>query len=293
MEYFTQITPGAFLRRVGMGFAETTFHLADAMALASPRPGCPLHILWVAAGLASAVVALRWLWRQPRAFARTFHLVHAAWTYAFLIAYNASAGSARYFLPLVATTLAPSLAAQLVAWLERAREAARTSWMLRGGGVWAAAVGTTLVFSPVNTQKPGLAEVQNWLLQRLRPGDVYAVDARTLLHPQWLVPWAEEIIVSASWREKPVPLDELMQYLRQNQVRFVVLDGSAKADMANSDDPEGRRYLFYDYLPLEPDGSLPLDRFPGGLRPVYVDAGRPRRWMVLETPWVTSRAQTD
>jgi hypothetical protein len=128
-------------------------------------------------------------------------------------------------------------------------------------------------------------EVRDWIVARLRPGDVYAIDARTHLQPRWLAPQARQLIVSASWKEKPVEAALLLEHLRKERVRFVVLDGASAAHLATSADPAGRRYLFYDLLPLEPDGSLPLSGFPGGLTPAYVDPRSPRRWMVLETPW--------
>ena len=130
-----------------------------------------------------------------------------------------------------------------------------------------------------------MAEVQDWLIRHLEPGDVYAMDARTHLQPRWLTPKSRQILVSASWQEKPVDPPLLLEHLRQEKVRFVVLDGAALAHMGAAEDPAARRYLFYDVLPLEPDGSLPLRGFPGGLLPVYVDPASPRRWVVLETPW--------
>ncbi len=286
LEYFAQVSPRALLSRLGMGVAETTFHLADAMALASPRPGAPLHVFWVAVGLASGLVALRWLWRRERGLARTFHLVHVGWTYPFLVLFNANGGSARYFLPLVATTLAPALAAGVAGGAQRAGSLARSPWALRSCAAWAAAVVAAVALDPGPMRPPaGFLEVEDWLVRHLRPGDVYAVDARTHLQPRWLAPWARQVIVSASWREKPVPVQDLMEYLQREEVRFVVLDGGAIADCASPNDPAGRRYLFYDQIPLEADGSLPLRQLPGGMRLAYVDEHSPRRWIVLETGW--------
>lgn len=289
LEYFSQLTPRALLDRLGMGFAETTFHFADAMALASPRPGAPLHVFWVAVGLLSALAALRWLWRSERGLARTFHLVHAGWTFPFLLFFNANGGSGRYFLPLAATTLAPALAAALVGAARRG-PVAPSPWPWRAGIAWTAAVLAAVVLDPGPMRPPpGFLEVEDWLAHHLRPGDTYAVDARTHLQPRWLVVGARQVIVSASWREKPVSAEELVEHLRNERVRFVVLDGGAVADFARPGDAAGRRYLFYDRLPLEPDGSLPLGPMPDGMQPVYVDAGRPRRWMVLETAWAAGR----
>ena len=290
LEYFSQLTPRALLDRLGMGLAETTFHFADVMALASPRPGAPLHVFWVVVGLFTALAALRWLWRSERGVARTFHLVHAGWTYAFLVLFNANGGSARYFLPLAATTLAPAVAASLVSGARPGSARARSRWPWRAAIAWTASVVGALALDPGPMRPPpGFLEVQDWLARNLRPGDVYAVDARTHLQPRWLVLGARQIIVSASWREKPVPAQELIDHLRRERVRFVVLDGGAVADCASPGDPMGRRYLFYDRLPLEADGSLSLGPLPEGMQAVYVDPGRPRRWMVLETSWAAGK----
>jgi hypothetical protein len=128
-------------------------------------------------------------------------------------------------------------------------------------------------------------EARDFLASHLRPGDVYAIDARTHLQPQWMAPWARQLIVSASWREQPVETGLLLDYLRREGVRYVLLDGASRAHLAREGDPAGRRYLFYDRLPLDRDGSLPTTGYPGGLEAVYVDPSSPRRWLVLETPW--------
>jgi hypothetical protein len=130
-----------------------------------------------------------------------------------------------------------------------------------------------------------MREVQTWLVGHLADGDVYAVDARTHLQPSWLAPRAHQVVVSASWAEQPVAETTLLEHLRRHRVRFVVLDATSMAHMASPGDPAGRRYLFYDRLPLAPDGSLPTGPFPGGLRAAYVDPATPHRWVVLETPW--------
>lgn len=280
-EYFAQATPGALASRVGHGLAETVFHLADSMALASPRPGGALHVSWVLVGFASAIVALRWIARRERGLARTLLLTHAGFTFAFLVFFNANGGSGRYFLPLAATTLAPALAAWLA---ESGRGAAwrASPWVRRAGCAWAAAALSSAALSAPLLPPPGFLEVQGWLVRRLRPGDAYAVDARTHLQPRWLAPWARQVILSASWRERPVPAAELLDALRAQGVRYVVLDGASKADRAADGDPGGRRYLFYDQVPLEADGSLPLAGFPEGTRLAYSEAARPRRWAVLE-----------
>ncbi|MFL5429451.1 MAG: hypothetical protein ACJ79M_07510, partial [Myxococcales bacterium] len=99
--------------------------------------------------------------------------------------------------------------------------------------------------------------------------------------------------VSASWAEKPVAETTLLDHLRRHRVRFVVLDASSMAHLASPGDPAGRRYLFYDRLPLAPDGALAAGPFPGGLRAAYRDPATPCRWMVLETPWARAAASED
>jgi hypothetical protein len=133
--------------------------------------------------------------------------------------------------------------------------------------------------------------VQEWLVEHVRPGEVYAVDARSRFQPIWLLPGAKQLLVSASWGERPVDPALLVAHLRRNGVRYVVLDASSTAHMAAAGDPAGRRYLFYDRLPLGPDGALPLGPWPEGLAPVYVDPGSPRRWVVLETAWGRAAAE--
>jgi hypothetical protein len=273
-EYLAHATPGSVAWRFGMGLAETIFHLGDALALVAPKVGGVLHVVWVVTGVLAAAAAGYFLWLREPSFARTFHLVHAGWWFLFLWFFNANGGASRYFLPLVATTLAPALATRFVA-------NRRVAGSVVAAVVFAAATTVALDKSP--TRPPaGFLEVENWLAHRLGDGDAYAVDARTHLQPRWLVPWGRQIIVSASWKTAPVPTDEMVSYLCEEHVRFVVLDARSETSGVE----EGRtpaRYLFYDTLPLEPDGSLPLHGFPARMRPAYVGQESPRRWMVLET----------
>jgi 4-amino-4-deoxy-L-arabinose transferase-like glycosyltransferase len=283
-EYLAQTTPGALAWRVGMGLAETIFHLGDSLALVAPRPGGVLHVAWVVLGVLAAVAAVVLLWRCERGFRRTFLLVQCGWWFTFLVFYNSVAGASRYFLPLAATTLLPVLAVRLAAELTRAGSLRRSRPLSALGAVVLLAVGTTMALDPSPTRPPpGLLEVQSFLAQHLADGDVYAVDARTHLQPRWLTPHARQIIVSASWQTRPVPEAEMLGYLCEEHVRYVLLDGASEASGVT---PGGAtaRYLFYDRLPLEPDGSLPRHGFPGGLSPVYVGSESPLRWMVLEMP---------
>jgi 4-amino-4-deoxy-L-arabinose transferase-like glycosyltransferase len=273
-EYLAQVTPGSVAWRFGMGLVETLFHLGDALALVAPKVGGVLHVVWVVIGLLAALLAGHCVWSREPGFARTFHLVHAGWWLLFLWFFNANGGASRYFLPLVVTTLVPALAARLISNRRLARSVAVAV-------VFAAA--TTLAFDRNPTRPPaGFLEVEEWLVHHLSAGDVYAVDARTHLQPRWLMPAAHQIIVSASWKTAPVPTGEMVSYLCEERVRYVVLDSRSETSGVE----EGRtpaRYLFYDRMPLEPDGSLPLHGFPEGTRPVYVGPESPRRWMVLET----------
>jgi 4-amino-4-deoxy-L-arabinose transferase-like glycosyltransferase len=282
-EYLSRATPGGVAWRVGMGIGETTFHLGDAMALVAPHPSGVLHVAWVVAGVIGAVAALRLVWRSEPGFRRTFLLVHSGWWIAFLAFFNAAGGAARYFLPLAATTLLPALAARVAADLRRAGSLRRSRWACFAGAAVVLAVVSTVVLDRSPTRPPpGYLEVQGWLAKRLDPGDVYAVDARTHLRPSWVIPQAQQLIVSASWQDRPVPRDQMIGYLCEKRARYVVLDAAAVTTSVEAGATRAR-YLFYDVLPLDRDGSLPLAGFPAGWRPVYVGAESPRRWVVLET----------
>jgi 4-amino-4-deoxy-L-arabinose transferase-like glycosyltransferase len=277
-EYFARATPASLVWRVVIGLGETIFHFGDALALVAPGPGTVLHVAWVVLGVVLGGISVRLLWKRERGFARTFHLVHTVWWCLFLWFFNASGGASRYFLPLVTTTLLPVLAARLV---EGGRLASRRFAAV--AGLVTFSIAGTLALDREPTRAPdGWVEVETWLLGRLAPGESYAVDARTHLQPRWLAPRAHQVIISASWNMQPIPTDEMLRYLCEEHVRYVVLDARSETSAV---EPGGSRsrYLFYDRVPLEPDGSLPLTGFPGGLRPVYVGAESPRRWMVLET----------
>ncbi len=285
LAYLHHLTPAALGQRVAVGLGETTFLLAESMAPVGGAAGGPAHVAAVLAGALATVAALRHLARTAGGFARSFLFLHAGWTYLFLFVFSVNGGNTRYFLPLAATVLAPAFAHLVVADVRAAGAPLRSRWAVRAAAVSVAAVVIALALPPPAVVAPGMAEARDFIVRSVRPGDVYAVDARTHLQPRWLTPAARQLTVSASWQERPVDTALLLDYLRRERVRFVLLDGASTAHMASPSDPAGRRYLFYDRVPLEPDGSLPLTGFPGGLRPVYVDPHRPRRWVVLETPW--------
>lgn len=285
LDYVSHLTPGALAHRVAVGLGETTFLAAEAHAPAGGAPGSALHVAAVVAGAAVVIVALRAIWRGPRGFGRTFLLIHLAWSYFFIFVFSVNGGNTRYFLPLAAAVLGPAFAARVVEGARAAGGLARSRLAARTGIVAAAGVAAALLLPPPALRAPGMAEVRAWLAARLRPGETYAIDARTHLQPQWMAPRARQLIVSASWHERPVEPGVLLEVLRRERVRYVLLDGASTAHLARPGDPAGRRYLFYDLLPLEPDGSLPLHGFPPGLTPAYVDPASPRRWVVLEADW--------
>ncbi len=283
VEYLAHATAGSIGKRAGMGLAETIFHLGDALAFIAPRPGGVFHVAWVVLGVLAAAAAVRLLVRSERSFLRTFMLAQCAWWFAFLVFYCAVSGASRYFLPLVTTAVLPPLAAWLAADLERRGSILRSRWLSGLSLAAIVAVASTLLLDPSPVRPPpGLLEVQAWMSEHLRQGDVYAVVARTQLQPRWLLPQAEQIIVSASWQSAPVPEGEMLAYLCDQRVRYVILDAEAETGAVEAGATRAR-YLFYDRLPRGPDGSLPREGFPGGMKPVYVGEERPLRWMVLET----------
>ncbi len=282
-EWLAHATAGSIARRFGMGLAETIFHLGDALALVAPRPGSPVHVAWVVLGVLAALAAVRLLRRSEPGFRRTFMLGQCAWWFCFLVFYCAVAGASRYFLPLVTTAILPSLAAWLAADLEQRGSLLRLRWLSGLAAAALLAVASTLLLDPSPTRSPpGFLEVEQWMASHVREGDVYAVDARTHLQPRWLVPQATQLIVSASWMNAPVPEDEMVRFLCEQRVRYVILDAEAETGSIEAGASRAR-YLFYDRLPREGDGSLPLTGFPAGMRAVYAGDERPRRWVVLET----------
>ena len=287
LDYLRHLTPGALVERVAVGVGETVYLLADAMAPTGGSPHRPLflavYVIGDLLGALAVVLALRQLFAGARGFGRSFLLVHAGFTALFLFVFSVNGtGNTRYFLPLAATVLMPALAARVVEDVRAAGSFTASGLGRAVGGVAMAAVAAGLIFHGPRLEKPGMAEVRDWLVARLAPGDTYAVDARSHLQLEWLAPEAHQLIVSASWRDLPVDPAVLEDYLRANRVRYVVLDASSVAHLARPGDPAGRRYLFYQEMPLEADGSLPREGVPKGFRIAYEDPGSPRRWMVLE-----------
>jgi hypothetical protein len=279
-EYLAHTSPSAVLGRFATGAAETAFHLLDALALASPRPGGAWHILWLVLGLAVAAAGLRELWRLRQSWCGTFALCHLLTVTGFLVVYNAVAGSSRYFLPVVPLLVAPAARAWL-GWVEGARRA----W-LRGSTVAVlplAAMTTVLLDRTPTTPPPGFAAAQSWLVAQVRPGETYAIDSRTQLQPEWLMPGRNQLVTSASWQFRPVGSARLLSFFRASGARYLVVDGGSRSGFLPGHAPEPR-YFFYDRVPVLADGSLPLTGWPEPLRIVYAGAEQPRRWLVLELP---------
>ncbi len=285
LDYVHRLTPGSLMYRISVGAIETTVLLAKSMAPVGGVPGGAFHVASIVLGAALVAVGLRFVRRRTSGFARTFLLGHAGWTWLFLVVFSAKGGATRHFLPLAATVLAPAVAGRIAEDLRAAGSFLRSRWAVRAATVAAAVAAVAFALPPPALAAPGMDRARDWLVRNLRPGEAYAIDARTHLQPLWLVRGARQVIVSATWKERPVETALLLAHLERERVRFVLLDAGSAAFMASGGSSEGRRYLFYDRLPLEADGSLPLRGFPGGLTPVYVDPASPRRWLILETPW--------
>jgi hypothetical protein len=279
-EYLARSSLPDVLHRFAAGAAETAFHLLDAVALASPRPGGAWHVAWLGLGLVVAAAGVRVLWRLRRTWCGTFALCHLLTVTGFLVVYNAVAGSSRYFLPVAPLVVAP--AAQ--AWL---------GWVERGGRRWfrrstAAVVPlaalTTVLFDPTPiASPPGFVAAQSWLAAQVRPGETYAIDSRTQLQPEWLMPGRRQLVTSASWQLRPVDSARLLSFFRESGARYLLIDGGSRSGFLPGRAPEPR-YFFYDRVRVLADGSLPLTGWPEPLRVVYAGAEQPRRWLVLELP---------
>jgi 4-amino-4-deoxy-L-arabinose transferase-like glycosyltransferase len=279
-EYLGHTSPRDVLHRFATGAAETAFNLLDALALASPRPGGPWHIVWLVLGLAVAAAGVRGLWRLRQTWCGSFGLCHLLTVTSFLVVYNAVAGSSRYFLPAVPLLVAPAAQAWL-GWVERGRR----RW-LRGStaAVLPLAALTTILFdrTPV-APPPGFVAAQSWLAAQVRPGETFAIDSRTQLQPEWLMPGRRQLVTSASWQLRPVASARLLSFFRESGARYLVVDGGSRSGFLPGRAPEPR-YFFYDRVAVLADGSLPLTGWPEPLRVVYAGAEQPRRWLVLELP---------
>jgi hypothetical protein len=279
-EYLGHASPQDVLRRFATGAAETAFHLLDALALASPRPGGVWHILWLVLALAVAAAGMRGLWRLRRIWCGAFALCHLLTVTGFLVVYNAVAGSSRYFLPVVPLLVAP--AAQ--AWLGWVEQGGRR-WLRRSTlAVLPLAALTAVLFDPTPiTAPPGFVAAQSWLAAQVRPGETYAIDSRTQLQPEWLMPGRRQLVTSASWQLRPVDSARLLQFFRESGARYLLIDGGSRSGFLRGRPPEPR-YFFYDRVALMADGSLPLTGWPEPLRVVYAGTEQPRQWLVLELP---------
>ncbi len=256
--------------RVVLGLGETAVHLGDAMSLVSPRPFGPLHLVWVVLGFAAGIWAVRLLWRAPPSFERTFFLVQAAFFAAFFVFFSVAGGSSRYLFPMT-ISLAAVAARELLA-----RAKAQGTWR-RGLPALAAAAALIAPLVALAAQlgnptdralPPGFEETQVWLEQKLRTGEAYAVDSRSHLEPEWRLPASNQmVIVSSTWERKPLTPEELLSWLREERVRYAVIDASSHKDAS-------ARYFFFDKLRLTPDGSLPPSGFPEGTRLAWADPGR-------------------
>jgi hypothetical protein len=277
-EYLTQTSALDILRRLARGLLETTFQLADSLALVSPQPGGGLHVLWVTLGLVTVAVAVRAAWRMRSSWGGRFVLVYAAWSFAFFVVYNAVAGAARYFLPLAAVLIAVA-ARELLGW---ARD--NGQWRPRRAAAILAlpfAAVTAVALNPSTHQlPPGFGEAERWLRSHVSPGEGFAIDSRTRLQPGWLMPGTHQELVSTSWRGQPVSDERLLAHFRETQVRYLLIDGTSQATTTPGMAAQPR-YFFYDTARPLPDGSVPLDGWPEPLRVAYAGAEKPRRWLVL------------
>jgi 4-amino-4-deoxy-L-arabinose transferase-like glycosyltransferase len=273
--YFQQATLGSVAERIGGGIVETIFHFGDSMSLVAPFPPGPVHFVLAALGIAAAGVAIGLLYRRPRSWLRTFLLVEAAWFYAFFAFYDAVSASSRYLIPM--TMMLVAILGEAIA----ARGLRPNVLRLLSAGAAVAAI-LTLVL-PIAPMPPGFEETERWIADHVAPKEAYAIDARTKLQPAWLLDGARQVIVSSSFFDAPVSAAMLLDHFRKNGVRWVLLDASSRSSGgALGDDPKDNRYFFYDQVPLEADGSLPLTGWPTGLEIAYADPETPRRWIILE-----------
>lgn len=237
--------------RLVMGVAETAVHLGDSLSFVAPSPLGPVHIPGVVLGFGLFVVALRRLYGRPASFERTFFLVQAALFVAFFVVFSAAGGSSRYVFPMTLGLLAFVLAQEL---------AERPAWLMRWGAVAASFVLLAVSLDPARpTPQRAYAEAGTWLERHLQPGDGYAVDSRSQFEPEWFLPASTHMeIVSSAWQRQPVQPSELLPWLREKGVRFVLVDYASQKDGAP-------RWLFFDHLP---------EHLPWGLREVWSIPGR-------------------
>jgi 4-amino-4-deoxy-L-arabinose transferase-like glycosyltransferase len=271
-EYFAQLTFAGLARRLGVGMGKTLAHAGDAMSLVAPVPWGAVHIALVVLGVGAAGYGVFLVWGMQKGFLRTFLLVQAAWFYAFFVFYDAVSASSRYLFPMTVT-----LAMVIAARLGELEHPLRARWP-RAVLVFAgAAVMVTLALDPSPRRPPdGFLDTERWVLNHLEPGEAVAVDSRSRLQPLWLLPPGRGYTaVATTWQGQPVPDPELLSWLREQHVRYLVVDGDSNL--------EGRpRWFFFERLSRLPDGSLAEGPLPDGVRLAYAGNERPRRWEVLE-----------
>jgi hypothetical protein len=301
LDYWKNTSAAKLGARLGRGTLETAVAFAESLSINPPRLYGRWHAGLIALGLALSMLAIALTWSSPRGFPRTLLLVQTGGFFAFFVLWNAQGVLSRYFLP-VAAGLAAVLGS---AGARSVRKLARweAGWPWLGGALLAIAAAVSLAFDR-STHRPraGFLETQRWMVQHLRPGEGYAVDSRSHLEPRWLVaPSIRELLVSSSWQGQPLPAEELIDWLRKHDVRYVVLDAHSHVDRlaplrqckvpyfildrrcreeARALHPGDRRYLFYDRVPIDRTGGLVLTDLPPGLRVVHVTPKR--RWAILE-----------
>ncbi len=237
--------------RLVMGVGETAVHLGDSLSFVAPTPLGPVHIPGVVLGFALFLVALQRLYKRPGSFDRTFLLVEAALFVAFFVVFSAAGGSSRYVFPMTLSLFVFVLAKEL---------AERRSWLVRWGAVGASFAVLAVTLGPARAAPPRpYTEAGTWLERHLQPGDGYAVDSRSQFEPEWFLPASTHMeIVSSAWQRRALQPAELLPYLRQKGVRFVLVDYASQKDGAP-------RWLFFDHLP---------EHLPWGLREVWSIPGR-------------------
>jgi hypothetical protein len=284
-EYFAQASWDSIALRFLSGIIEMVFHIGDAMSLVNPTPFTAVRAVAVIVGFLCAAAAVFLLIKRPSSWMRTFLLVQAAWFYAFFAFYDAVSASSRYLIPM--TVMFFAVLAEALVKASGARGLKRSVAV-----VCTLAVIVGLVW-PVGREPPGFKETESWLVAHLQPGDTFAIDSRTRLQPAWLLRSVSQCVVSASFREKPVAEEELIDDFRTKGVRYVVLDASSRSSGSISDGVAGSsRYFFYDKVPLASDGSLPLTGYPSAFEIAYADPAVPRRWLVLEMKGTSDLARS-
>ncbi|MBS2025988.1 MAG: hypothetical protein JST92_26615, partial [Deltaproteobacteria bacterium] len=275
--YLKNLTPAKAAARIGTGLLATFAHLGEALGpMGNGEGSAPLTVVL---GIVLLLVALVSVVRAPKSDLRSLTIAHAGVFFAFFWFYAVVTSDPRFVFPAalallpfaVRTPVEPgseplALPRPLAHWMSRLLPTA-----------FGLAVLLSLVTSPLsNSPPPGFRAAQDFLVAHVRPGEDLAVDGRTLLEPTWLfAPGSKMHILSSTFRGQSVPEEVMLQELRAQHVRWVLIDRAAVDD--------GKpRWLFHDRLQLLPDGSLPETNLPQGLTLAYADSTLPRSWLVLE-----------